>query len=100
MPEFTQQQLVIFGIIAVAVLIEGARQWGAIKQLPGRIGAWIGGGKTDKTEEASDDRLEALRSLDEAYAFFKSVKCQEGMAGVRKLVGHVYDEDHSTEGQS
>lgn len=86
MPDLTQQQ---WGAIALAVGAVGMFAYSHF----GEIKGWFG--KLIPTSTVSDDRLEALKNLDELYAYFKGVKCQEGMEGVRNLVPHVFDEEHA-----
>lgn len=85
MPDLTPQQWGAVALAVAAVLYYGYQNFGAIKGMFPKI---------SPAAKVSDDRLEALRSLDEVYGYFKSVKCEAGMEGVRKLVPHVYDEQH------
>jgi len=80
----TPQQLGAIGLIIAAVLWYGYQNFGAIRGMFGKI----------VPADEPDERLDALRALDDVYAYFKSVKCEAGMEGVRKLVPHVYDEQH------
>jgi hypothetical protein len=86
MPDLTPQQ---WGAVALGVAAVGSFAYSHFAELKAFFG------KIVPTADTSDDRLEALRNLDEVYGYFKSVKCQEGMDGVRKLVPHIFDEHHA-----
>lgn len=83
-------------------------QWGGLALL-GAV-AWFGRGylatalswakgmlpAAFTTTAPASDRMAALTALDEAFKYFQAVGCQEGMAGIRALVPHVY-QDHPAE---
>lgn len=85
MPDLTPQQWGAIALAVAALLWYGYQNWSGIKGMFGKI---------VPSADKADDRLDALRALDEVYGYFKTVKCEAGMEGVRKLVPHVYDEQH------